>query len=303
VERRRFTGRPVCSATSPICGAEALDAEAAWGLERLVTLPSEEWLPLLRRLTEVSSSWGVWKNADRALTGSGDIDSVAPAVEHGELARVFTSWAVQRGYRWVVRCSHAGGILVLIAVQDSKWAQLDLVFETPFRGARLFSAEQLPPLMIMDPRGFRRVRDGAEGLFLFLYKGTRRGGRPDWADMEKYRILEKMQRDWEGAEAAGRLLGRAGAPVLSAARHALTGRWETTPMLQAEALVLMRALVHPRALAARVIKRSWTLPRCAVSQAIDAGRQPESLQGWLRDVASDHAVEEIRPDDARRSSL
>ena len=35
------------------------------------------WLPLLRRLTELSPAWGVWKNADRAIAGYGDIDSIS----------------------------------------------------------------------------------------------------------------------------------------------------------------------------------------------------------------------------------
>ena len=36
------------------------------------------WLPLLRRFTELSPRWVVWKNADAALAGVGDIDAAAP---------------------------------------------------------------------------------------------------------------------------------------------------------------------------------------------------------------------------------
>ena len=39
---------------------------------------SDVWMPLIQRLTEVAPQWAVWKNVDSALTGSGDIDSLAP---------------------------------------------------------------------------------------------------------------------------------------------------------------------------------------------------------------------------------
>jgi hypothetical protein len=261
-----------------------------------VTLPSEEWLPLLQRLTSISESWGVWKNADRALAGHGDVDSVAPTDEHLMLRAEFAAWAAQGGFRWLVQCEHAGGILVLIALQDSRWAQLDLVFETPFRGTRLFSAEQLRPLMVLDERGFRRVREGAEGLFLFLYKGIRWGGRPDWANISKYQVVDKMHRDWGGAEAASRLLGPARDPLLRAARHAVAGEWAAAPLLQAEALMLMRALKSPRIVASRAIARGWSLPRCVVAKAIATGRRPEPLEEWLQQARFKHDVAALTPE-------
>ena len=35
------------------------------------------WMPLLQGLTEPSPGWLVWKNAESALTGTGDIDAAA----------------------------------------------------------------------------------------------------------------------------------------------------------------------------------------------------------------------------------
>jgi hypothetical protein len=49
------------------------------GDSKSMSFPADDWLPLLRRLTEVSESWAVWKNVDRALVGQGDVDSIAIA--------------------------------------------------------------------------------------------------------------------------------------------------------------------------------------------------------------------------------
>jgi hypothetical protein len=111
-----------------------------------------------------------------------------------------------------------GSFAVRILAESGSWwrpmkgdgRQLDLVDEPPFRGSRLFSADQLRPLMVVDERGFRRIRDGAEGFFLLLYKGMPRGGRPDWLSIKRYRVIEKLTSDWSGAEATAALLGRAG---------------------------------------------------------------------------------------------
>ncbi len=266
-----------------------------------MSLPSEDWLPLLRRLTEVSESWAVWKNADRALVGQGDVDSIAPAGEHELLAREFSDWASTEGYGWVVRCSHPGGILILVAVDESRWAQLDLVFETPFRGSSLFSVDQLRPLMIMDQRGFRRIRDGAEGFFLFLYKGMRRGGRPDWASLDKYHVIEKMITDWPSAEAAASLLGGAGDLLLRAARSAASGRWARGLVIEAEALTVMKSIASPSAVAKRAVIRGWYLPRCVVVRAVRNGRQPEPFDRWLREANRQHSVKALKSGAARQS--
>jgi hypothetical protein len=260
-----------------------------------LTLPSTDWLPLLRRLSRVSASWGVWKNADRALRGQGDIDSVAPLPEHDRLLGEFRRWALDARLQWLIQCEHAGGIHVLIAVNESAWAQLDLVWTSPFRGAQLLSAEDLVPLMTMDPRGFRRVRDGAEGLFLFLYKGIHWGGRSDWPNLRKYGVIDKLARDWAGAEAAATLLGRAGAPMLKAARSAMRGEWDASALFHAEAFTLLRALRDPRLVASRAIARGWRLKRCIVAGAIAEGRQPRRLREWIDEASRNHKVDLIAP--------
>jgi hypothetical protein len=258
-----------------------------------LTLPSSDWLPLLQRLTAVSDSWGVWKNADRALTGRGDVDSTAPVTQHGLVRHEFYDWATQAGLQWFIQCRHAGGVLILVALDHDRWAQLDIVFAPTFRGARLFLAEDLVPLMVMDARGFRRLRDGAEGLFLFLNKGCRWGGRPNWSNLTKYHVLDKIARDWPGAEAVSALLGSARSLVLSGAHAAMTGDWNGSALLEAEALIAMRALAHPSVLASRAIARGWSLPRCWVVKAIDAGRRPQRLEEWLQRVRERHTVQAI----------
>lgn len=259
-----------------------------------MALPSVEWLPLLQRLTRISESWGVWKNADRALAGHGDVDSTAPSSEHSMLAEEFRRWTIEVGLKWVVHCPHGGRMLGLFGVDQARWAQLDLVTEWPFRGARLFSAEDLVPLMVMDPRGFRRLRDGAEGLLLFINKGFRWRGSPAPQSLVKYGILEKMAQDWPGTEAGAALLGSAGDPLLAAVRSALQGEWNALALLRVEARMILRGLTEPRMLVSRVITRGWTIPRCSVNRAVVAGRRPERFEEWLRRVERNHTIQIIR---------
>jgi hypothetical protein len=258
-----------------------------------LTLLSVGWLPLLQRLTRMSESWGVWKNADRALAGHGDVDSTAPSSEHFMLAEEFHRWATEMGLKWVIRCPHGGRMLGLFGVDQSRWAQLDLVSEWPFRGARLFSAEDLVPLMVMDPRGFRRLREGAEGLLLFINKGFRWRGTPASQGLVKYGILEKITQDWPGTEAAAALLGAAGDSLLAAVCSALQGEWNAPALLRVEARMILRGLAEPRMFVSRVITRGWTIPRCSVNRAVVAGRRPQRLEEWLRSVEKNHTVQII----------
>ncbi|HEX6207141.1 MAG TPA: hypothetical protein VF058_02170 [Actinomycetota bacterium] len=254
-----------------------------------LTMPSAEWLPLLRQLTGSSESWGIWKNTDRALAGSGDVDSAAPTRDHAELATLFYDWAEGQGLQWVIECVHAEGVLALIAVSESTWAQLDVAAESSFRGTRLFTAEDLVPLMVMDQRGFRRIREGAEGLLLFLYKGIRWGGRRMGQGLEKYGVLQKMAGDWEGTEEAITRLGLPRAPMVRAIRAAARGRWERFPLIHAEAVMMMRGLAHPRFLLSRAASRGWGMRQCDVLKAIGAAHRI-SVPTWLEDVRANHTV-------------
>ena len=56
------------------------------------------WVPLLNRLTETLPDWGLWKNADAALSGEGDFDSMAPATRWDQITREFAEWAIAHGF-------------------------------------------------------------------------------------------------------------------------------------------------------------------------------------------------------------
>ena len=75
-------------------------------------------------------------------------------------------WAASQGLGPVVVCRHVPGSLVLVALDPSggPFAQLDMRGSARLRGAPAFVAEALEPHMVMDPRGFRRLRPGVEGL-------------------------------------------------------------------------------------------------------------------------------------------
>src|SRR3954470_21037812 len=87
----------------------------------------EIWLSLLRRLTELSPSWAVWKKVDSALTRGGDIDSIAPLESWPHIEREFVLWAKRSGLGPVIVCPHVPYLLHLIALDptERKFFELD----------------------------------------------------------------------------------------------------------------------------------------------------------------------------------
>ena len=88
-----------------------------------------------------------------------------------------------------------------------------------FRGSTLFVLEQLQPLTMMDDRGFRRVRPGAEGLLKLVLNGSRWGGRPNMEGLHTKHVVELLEQDPEGSELAAE-------PVRSRPRTG-PGSWPT----------------------------------------------------------------------------
>lgn len=66
------------------------------------------WLPLLRRLTEAYPGWALLKNADSALLGTGDVDSLAAVRDWRGIAGEFGAWAREQGLGPVLACQHVG---------------------------------------------------------------------------------------------------------------------------------------------------------------------------------------------------
>jgi hypothetical protein len=255
------------------------------------------WLPLLRRLTEVSPGWGVWKNADRAITVSGDIDSISPPADRSVLLREFFVWASANEMGPLFVCGHLPGSVLAIAVRDRReLVELQLCEQAIFRGATLFTARELRGLMIKDPRGFRRLRSGSEGLLLLFFNAMKRGGRPSFRDEKAQRVLGLMRGDPEGMEAASSLFG----PVQGSARRlaaaALDGDWERGSAAMVEMWAVTEALKDPRLLAARAVFRIGGDRYCPLLSVLRRGRVLHGdVDTWLLRIGRRHGWNSLSP--------
>lgn len=177
---------------------------------------------------------------------------------------------------------------------SSSFVELDVNAKKYFRGWTMFRSESLSPLMEIDQRGFRRLRPGAEGVMLLLGNGTKWGGRPNPAGLQRKRIPETLLRDPEGVKAtAATLFGSAGDALIRAAEKAAIGEWDQRKMLEVEAWAIANAAIEPRVVLGRLwakrIKRM-----CPVLRTIftDNRRKPVDLESWLNQVRKAHPVYE-----------
>jgi hypothetical protein len=256
---------------------------------------SERWLPLLRTLTDVSSDWTVWKNVDSALTGGGDIDSIAPGEDWAAIQSAFHAWAREHGLGPVIPCPHAPFLLHLVALDpaapNETFYELDVNRRKVFLGSTLFRPQDLRPLADVGDQGFRRLRPGAEGLLKLVQNGTKRGGRIDPDGLRIKRIPQLLQEDWDGVEMTARLFKQAEGAVLQGARAVVKGQWDRKAMLRTEAWCLARATMEPDAVLARVRFR-FNKKKCPVLRAVFEKKRlvgPDT-RPWLEEVAQTHEV-------------
>lgn len=254
------------------------------------------WLPLLRRLTEISPTWVVWKNVDSALHGYGDVDSAAPRDDWPRLADEFSSWALSFGLGPVVLCPHAPNLLHLVALCDNEpFFELDLVGRKVFLGSTLFLPDDLRSLTEMDQRGFRRVRSGAEGLIKLVGNGALRNGLPNRQGLSSKRIPQLLASDPDGVRLAAQLFGPGEQSINRLATAVVRGAWDRPAMLSLEAWCLLRAVKEPRSVAARLRFRRARLS-CPVLRAVFSGRAvPGDVDRWLADVGSTHEIRRAVP--------
>ena len=252
------------------------------------------YVPLIRRLTEEFPAWTVWKNADAALSGSGDIDSAAPLHDWDAIVRAFRAWAGDVELGPVIECRHPPKTMFLIAVDQTHrtFLELDVLGRKYFRGGTLFYAEDLIPLARRDPRGFRVIRPAAQAIVLWLCNGLRWGGRLNAADLKNRHVIELFQQDLGGISEAARCLRLPEGAVLEAVEHLLHGSWDRASMLKIEGSAIFRALASPGILASRARFRLWTKRSCPVLRTVFfAGRSiPEDYDSWLREVRRSHRV-------------
>jgi hypothetical protein len=253
------------------------------------------WLPLLQRLTESVSSWGVWKRSESALEGDGDVDALGSETEWGLVVDEFRAWAQQRALGPVVACTHFPDLLVLAACEGerpTRLLQMDVSSYQVFRGARFASASDLRPLMRTDARGFRRLRPGAEGLLLLLAEGVRRGGRPVDAPTAKG-IARLLRQDPEGVEETASVIGAPGRHALAGARALAGGGWDRRALVLLELSSAFRLLRDPRELTACFARDARGFRKCGLVRALEAGRRvPGDRNRWLDEMRRSHSVYE-----------
>jgi hypothetical protein len=256
---------------------------------------SSPWLPLLRTLSRVSDEWLVWKNVDSALSGVGDVDSAAPSAQWSTIESEFLEWALRERLGPAAVCRHIPGGLNLVAFPQYAAAFLEMSVKERriFRGSTLFVIEDLEGLSEMDPRGFRRLRPGAEGIFKLVLNGTKWGGRPNWDGIAAKNIRELLTADPSGVEmTAGRLFGPVKDAAIKGARAAAESRWEPAAMALVDGWFVVKGIRDPLILARRARFRFETKSSCPIVKAILGTRRkiPENRAAWLAKVAETHEM-------------
>jgi hypothetical protein len=263
-------------------------------VNELSTTPGGEiYLPLMQRLTKMSPNWGLWKNADRALAGHGDVDSVAPTREWNSIVAETRHWAAEHGLSPVAVCHEIPSVMIIIAIDKDRrtFFELDVQARKYWRAWTMFKAKDLLPLFHMDERGFREVRPGVEGVIVFVQNGTRWGGRSNMEGSKIENALELLREDPEGVEQAARLFGPARKSLLSAIEAALHGEWDRAAMLRVEGRSVAGAFLEPHLLAGRV-KARFVKKRCPLLRSIfsDDRRLPADADAWIERVDVKHPV-------------
>lgn len=251
-------------------------------------------LPLFRALTELSTSSMVWKNADLALAGVGDVDWMAPQVVWPSIVAEVRRWADGAGLGPVIVCNHLpDGMFVIALNGHDEFFQLDLRSRVSFRGATVFGAEDLVQMARMDPQGFRRLRPGAEGLLKLVLKGLTWGGRPRLGKLQSEGVLPLLEQDAAGVRDAAALFKPASTALISAAGSFSRGNWDQSAMLMVEVACSVKAMTQPGDALRRARFRAYGMKRCPVIQAsVNGFRRPpaKDYTSWLGRVSECHQV-------------
>lgn len=255
---------------------------------------SDLWLPLLVELTAATPDFTVWKNVDSALQRRGDVDSAAPRAVWPLLEQAVLAWARALRIGPVVVCRHIPRTLNLLTVLEQEGAllQLEVKAGATFRGSLQFSAADVVALSVLDPRGFRRLRPGAEGVLKLLNNGMSRGGAVDADGLRAKQVPALLAEDHAGVEAMARRFGPAGPSLLRGVDAVLAGSWDRPAMARVEAWALAKAVVQPHVVAERVWFRAVRKPHDPVLQSVyQHDREVRGdVQQWLATAARAHPV-------------
>jgi hypothetical protein len=252
------------------------------------------WLPLLRALTTATPDWTVWKNAESALTGTGDVDSAAPRPAWPTVVRTVHGWALEQQLGPTIVCRHIPRTLNLLTVAPDgrSLLQLEVKAGATFRGSLQFSARDVLGLSSLDELGFRRLRAGAEGVLKLLNNGMVRGAQPNWEGIRAKNVLALLAADPEGVAAMAQRFGPARDALLRGVTAVQHDTWDRRAMGTVEAWALAKSLVQPQVLAERAWFRAYRKRTDPVLQVVyRADRMVQDDVGaWLRDVARTHRL-------------
>jgi hypothetical protein len=249
------------------------------------------WLPLLQRLTVLSPTAVVWKNATSALQGHGDLDLIATPSDWGTIEGEFYRWAKVNGLHPVVVCRHMPGSMFLLAAdpEGSALFELDVKSRGTFRGTTIFRCPDLQPLSEMDARGFRRLRPGAEGLLKFFLNGITEDGALDHARLDRERVVELVQADPAGARQAAQLFGSLRGRVGQLLECYLRGEWSRARMRVLQARLRSRLLLEPVSVSRRLWRRIRHDKGCrGIKSLIKEGRLMPGDSSGLQQLALTH---------------
>lgn len=252
----------------------------------------QTWLPLLLALTQDQPRWLVYKGADSAFHGTGDVDTVAPREDWDAITSIFTGWAIDQHLGAVVRCDHVPNVLHLVALDPHSpfFFEMDVNCRKIFLGSTLFRPPDLLPHTCTDPRGFRHLRPGIEGLVKLVQNGAHRGGRPNWEGVRAKGITELLASDPEGVALGSHLFGRGARSVNRLADAVVRGEWDRAAMMKVEAHCVARSVREPDAVAMRLRFRR-VRAACPLLRAVFSGRStPDDREAWLTEVGREHVV-------------
>lgn len=252
------------------------------------------WLPLLRELTDRYPGWAVWKNPESAFDGPGDIDSMAPPQQWSEIEATFKDWAREQGLRPIIVCRHVPQGPHFVAL-DPGWPHLlilDVKELSTWRGSTLISYHHLAEVSVVEERGFRRIRAGAEGLVKLMLNGILKGGRPNVEGLRVKGVADLLRADPEGVAIAAGWFGPLSDAVLKGVDAYLRGGWDRRSMATVEAYAGLRSFLEPRTAASRLIFKQ-SLKNCEILKSVRGNdrRIPADAESWYRSISMNHEID------------
>ena len=253
------------------------------------------WLPLLRTLTAKYPSWGVWKNPESAFIGPGDIDSLAPPQQWDDIEETFRDWATDNGFSPIVVCRHVpqGPHFVTVAPDWPHMLILDVKELSTWRGSTLIDYKDLANVAIVEERGFRRVRPGAEGVVKLVLNGVLIGGRMNEEGLRTKGVRDLLSGDREGVAMVAEWFGPLKGVVLDGVDAVIAGGWDRRAMATLELFSTARSVLEPRTAASRLWFKHYGVKKCGVLQSVRGEHRAIAgdTEEWARRIAVNHEVD------------